>query len=76
MVTRPAPPHPAVGVLPLVLTRAPAHQLLLYTPDGPVGGTFTCTQCQAQGWQPELLDHAAGCPYRWPQDPAPGPAPR
>jgi hypothetical protein len=41
-----------------------------------VGGTFTCTQCQAQGWQPELLDHAAGCPYRWPQDPAPGPAPR
>ena len=76
MVTRPAPPSPDAGasLVPLVHSRTRVHQLLLYTPDGPVGGTFTCTQCQAQGWQPELLDHAAGCPYRGPE--APGPAPR
>ena len=30
---------------------------------GPLGGTFTCTQCQAQAWQPDLLVHAADCPY-------------
>jgi hypothetical protein len=40
------------------------HQLLLYAPDGPVGGTFTCVLCHAQAWQPDLLDHAPHCPQR------------
>lgn len=40
------------------------RQLLTYTPDGPVGGTFTCTRCGAQAWQPDLLDHAPNCAYR------------
>ncbi|WP_158288834.1 hypothetical protein [Rubrivivax albus] len=38
-------------------------QLLRYESAGPLGGTFTCTQCQAQAWQPDLLVHAADCPY-------------
>lgn len=61
----PPPPDPhgaevALGPLALAL----GQQLLVYTPDGPVGGTFTCTQCRVQAWQPELLAHAATCPYR------------
>ena len=40
------------------------QQLLVYTPDGPFGGTFTCTVCGAQAWQPDLLGHLAGCPHR------------
>lgn len=70
MVTSPAPLNPdassAAAATPLVPARTRGRQLLVYTPDGPVGGTFTCTQCQAQGWQPDLLDHAALCPYRAP----------
>ena len=66
----PAPPTPdassAAAAAPPAAARALRRQLLVYTPDGPVGGTFTCTQCQAQGWQPDLLDHAALCPYRAP----------
>lgn len=76
MVTRPAPPSPTVPAVPQALARALGQQLLVYTPDGPVGGTFTCTQCQAQGWQPDLLDHAPGCPYRQPTPGTPGPAHR
>ena len=49
-------------------------QVLVYTPDGPVGGTFTCTGCRAQAWQPALLVHAAGCRFAG-VDPAPGDAP-
>ena len=45
------------------LSLALGQQLLIYTPDGPVGGTFTCTQCRVQAWQPALLGHAAGCLY-------------
>lgn len=51
---------PAVTAAALV----PGRQVLVYTPDGPLGGTFTCTQCRAQAWQPDLLDHTAGCAYR------------
>lgn len=43
-----------------------AAQLLRYTPDGLLGGTFTCTRCGAQAWQPDLLPHAEACPYRAP----------
>lgn len=49
-------------------------QLLVYVPDGPLGGTFTCTGCRAQAWQPDLLQHGPGCPYRKPAPPAPSPA--
>ena len=49
----PRPPHPG-------------RQLLYYDPDGPIGGTFTCTVCLALGWQPDLLQHAGDCPYRPP----------
>jgi hypothetical protein len=64
MVRPPAPddlptptptPAPAPGL-------APGQQLLLYTPEGPLGGTFTCLHCRAQAWQPALLQHGAGCP--------------
>lgn len=40
------------------------RQLLTYTPNGPLGGTFTCTLCGAQAWQPDLLDHTPTCAYR------------
>jgi hypothetical protein len=59
-----------------VPTLRPGQWLLVYTPDGPVGGTFTCTGCAAQAWQPELLAHGADCVFR-PRGPeAPPPAPR
>jgi hypothetical protein len=52
-------------------TLAPGQQLLIYTPDGPLGGTFTCVHCRAQAWQPDLLGHAQACPGRR-ADPLPG----
>jgi hypothetical protein len=54
-------------------TRALAlgQQLLIYSPDGALGGTFTCTVCRAQAWQPDLLVHAPGCPHHV-GDPAAG----
>ena len=62
----PKPPSP-----PLALARsAPGPQVLIYTPDGPLGGTFTCTLCRAQAWQPDLLQHAPDCPFL--PDPARG----
>jgi hypothetical protein len=54
-------PLPAPGPKPPLL--APGQQVLIYTPDGPLGGTFTCTLCRAQAWQPDLLQHAPGCPF-------------
>jgi hypothetical protein len=59
------PPTPPPDLLP-------GQQLLVYTPDGPLGGTFACVHCRAQAWQPDLLVHAAGCPA---QPPAPMPRP-
>jgi hypothetical protein len=38
-------------------------QLLVYTSEGPLGGTFTCAVCTASAWQPDLLSHAASCPH-------------
>ena len=57
---QPPSPPPAAQALP---SRAPGPQVLIYTPDGPLGGTFTCTLCRAQAWQPDLLQHAPGCPF-------------
>ncbi len=68
MPPEPIPPTPAPP--PRAGDRQPGQQLLVYTPDGPLGGTFTCTACRAQAWQPDLLQHAPGCPYR-PAVPAP-----
>jgi hypothetical protein len=53
--------------------RALGKQLLFYRPDGPLGGTFSCAECDAQGWQPELIDHRADCPYRTSPRPAASP---
>lgn len=64
--SRPSTPPgpPAAGTAPLEgpLVQRPT-QLLRYEPSGLLGGTFTCTSCGAQGWQPDLLVHGAGCPY-------------
>jgi hypothetical protein len=43
--------------------RALGDQLLVYTPEGPLGGTFTCAVCAASAWQPDRLSHAASCPH-------------
>ncbi len=51
--------------------RALGQQLLIYSPDGALGGTFTCSLCQAQAWQPDLLQHTTNCSY-W--QPPPGDA--
>jgi hypothetical protein len=39
-------------------------QLLQWEPSGLLGGTFTCTRCAAQAWQPDLLVHGTDCAYR------------
>jgi hypothetical protein len=63
---RDGPILPSDPPCPLRPPRPPrsGRQVLFYDPDGPIGGTFTCTVCLAQGWQPDLLQHAADCPYR------------
>lgn len=48
------------------------RQLLIYQPDGPLGGTFTCTRCAAQAWQPDLLPHVPGCLFGPPPQPVTG----
>ncbi len=58
----PAMPTAAAGLPARLL---PGQQLLIYAPEGPLGGTFTCVHCRAQAWQPDLLEHAAHCPARW-----------
>jgi hypothetical protein len=50
-------------------TPPPGSQLLTYAPEGPLGGTFTCTRCGARAWQPDLLDHTPDCAYRAPAVP-------
>lgn len=67
----PPPPAGAAPVRGLRLWHA-GRQLLIYQPDGPVGGTFTCTRCAAQAWQPDLLPHAPGCPFGPPPQPVTG----
>ncbi len=41
--------------------------VLLYAPQGPLGGFFACSRCGASELQPDLLDHRADCPYRAPR---------
>ncbi len=70
---KPKPPvttDPAPAARPDLL---PGQVLLVYSPDGALGGTFTCTACRAQAWQPDLLSHAADCPFAA-NPPAPGDA--
>ena len=67
----PPPPAGAAQVRGPRLWHA-GRQLLIYQPDGPVGGTFTCTRCAAQAWQPDLLPHAPGCPFGTPPQPVTG----
>lgn len=63
MAPPPSSPHPPLPPeLPPELR--PGQLLLIYTPDGPLGGTFTCVHCRAQAWQPDLLVHATHCPVR------------
>ncbi len=77
---KPETPPPASAVVqtptppPDVSELWPGQLLLVYTPEGPLGGTFTCTGCKAQAWQPDLLVHGAGCPFVT-MNPAPGDAP-
>lgn len=68
------PPATAVAPPHRLPDLRPGQLLLIYTPDGPVGGTFTCVACRAQAWQPDLLVHAAPCPHAVPH-PAPDDAP-
>lgn len=62
----PRPPAPAQP--PSTGTLGREHrfgkQLLFYAAEGPLGGTFSCSFCAMAALQPELIDHAAGCPYR------------
>jgi hypothetical protein len=61
------PASAAAGALAAVgAWRALGQQVLIYRPDGALGGTFTCSLCQAQAWQPDLLQHTADCSYRQP----------
>lgn len=58
--------EPANGSREADLARAErrGRQVLLYAPDGPLGGTFTCTRCAATALQPDLLVHRTACFYR------------
>jgi len=39
-------------------------QVLVYSPQGPLGGVFVCSRCSASALQPDLIDHRPDCPYR------------
>jgi hypothetical protein len=47
----------------LINAEARGKQVLLYTPDGALGGSFTCARCRAVALQPDLLVHASDCRY-------------
>lgn len=61
----PAAPHPAAARRHAeALAEVHGQQLLLYTPDGLLGGRFICSRCRAVALQPDLLRHGDACPYR------------
>jgi hypothetical protein len=47
----------------LELAEARGKQVLLYEPQGVLGGTFSCARCGEVAIQPDLLQHAPNCPY-------------
>lgn len=62
----PAPPSAGRREAALARAEARGRQVLVYAPDGPLGGNFACSRCGACAVQPDLLDHAPGCPYHTP----------
>ena len=58
--------HPPMPSRESELARAEQRgkQVLLYAPQGPLGGVFACSRCGASELQPDLLDHRRDCPYR------------
>ena len=50
----------------LARAEARGRQVLVYAPDGPLGGMFVCSRCGASALQPDLLDHRPDCAYRSP----------
>jgi hypothetical protein len=63
------PDHPAadspkaIGLALLTRAESSGKQVLLYEPQGVLGGTFTCARCQAAALQPDLMTHSADCGY-------------
>lgn len=59
-------PHLSTPLRESELARAEhrGKQVLLYAPNGPLGGVFVCSRCGASELQPDLLDHRADCLYR------------
>lgn len=59
------PSAPIDSARETALTRAEERgkQVLLYAPQGPLGGLFVCTRCGASALQPDLLDHRDDCLY-------------
>ena len=59
-------PLPADPCRETALARAETRgkQVLVYAPQGPLGGVFACSRCGASALQPDLIDHRDDCPYR------------
>jgi hypothetical protein len=60
------PPLPADPARETALARAETRgkQVLVYAPQGPLGGVFGCSRCGASALQPDLIDHRNDCLYR------------
>jgi hypothetical protein len=62
---RDEPAVPADPARETALARAEARgkQVLVYAPQGPLGGVLGCSRCGASALQPDLIDHRDDCPY-------------
>jgi hypothetical protein len=58
------PPSTPLRESELARAEGRGKQVLLYAPQGPIGGVFVCSRCGAAALQPDLLDHRGDCPYR------------